>query len=364
MIAKLKKKATVGVKKNKKLEKKVSKKPKVKQEVQEIKEEPVEEVPKPPLKGISKRFNVKKNKVKTNESKTTTKEIKSGKGKNKGSKFGVVQIKCLPHGFFEEQLKGFFKQFGEVRRVRVVRSLKTGKSTGTAYIEFRVPEVAEIAAETMNNYLLMKCILKTKYISPENVSPKLMKPRVKVKIENGSEIVISSETCRRMKYVHTYNKRASTEEKAMKIQKKLDKKLEAKKRKLAEAGIDFDVDLVIKRPKPASKDEDPPKPEEEKEEVPEKIEKTKNKKKKAASKVLQVEEAPQADPKPSKTKKLKEKPAEKIKKLEKKKESLKPAPKVSKKKEAPKLIAKKVKAGQAGPKVGGKKAKKSQKVSK
>ncbi len=39
-------------------------------------------------------------------------------------KRGVIMVSHLPHGFFEDELKGFFSQFGKVLRVRVGRSPK------------------------------------------------------------------------------------------------------------------------------------------------------------------------------------------------------------------------------------------------
>jgi nucleolar protein 15 len=40
------------------------------------------------------------------------------------NKRGVVYIGHLPHGFYEEELKKFFSQFGEVSRVKVSRSCR------------------------------------------------------------------------------------------------------------------------------------------------------------------------------------------------------------------------------------------------
>lgn len=35
---------------------------------------------------------------------------------------GIVYLGHIPHGFYEEQMTDYFKQFGNVTRVRVVRS--------------------------------------------------------------------------------------------------------------------------------------------------------------------------------------------------------------------------------------------------
>jgi nucleolar protein 15 len=67
---------------------------------------------------------------------------------------GVVYLAHLPYGFFETQLRGFFAQFGEVSRIRLSRSKRSGRSKGYAWVEFEEPEVAKIVAETMNNYLM------------------------------------------------------------------------------------------------------------------------------------------------------------------------------------------------------------------
>lgn len=65
---------------------------------------------------------------------------------------GVIYIAHLPLGFFEPQLNAFFSQFGEVSRVRLFRSRKTGHSKGYAFVEFGLREVAQIAAETLDKY--------------------------------------------------------------------------------------------------------------------------------------------------------------------------------------------------------------------
>lgn len=62
--------------------------------------------------------------------------------------------------FLQHQMTEYFKQFGMVTNVRVVRSPRTGRSKGFAFVEFREPAVAEIVAETMNNYLMGKRLIK------------------------------------------------------------------------------------------------------------------------------------------------------------------------------------------------------------
>ncbi|KOX77427.1 MKI67 FHA domain-interacting nucleolar phosphoprotein-like [Melipona quadrifasciata] len=80
---------------------------------------------------------------------------------------GIIYLGHIPHGFYEEEMTDYFKQFGKITRVRIVRSKHTGKSRGYGYVEFMHPEVAKVAAETMNNYLMCGRLLKATYIPPE-----------------------------------------------------------------------------------------------------------------------------------------------------------------------------------------------------
>ena len=43
---------------------------------------------------------------------------------------GVVYIGHLPHGFYENELTGYFSQFGTIKRVRVSRNKKVGLKSG------------------------------------------------------------------------------------------------------------------------------------------------------------------------------------------------------------------------------------------
>lgn len=44
------------------------------------------------------------------------------------SERGVICLSHIPHGFYEEQIKNFFKQFGKVLKVRVARSKRVSFS--------------------------------------------------------------------------------------------------------------------------------------------------------------------------------------------------------------------------------------------
>ncbi|XP_072955100.1 uncharacterized protein [Typha angustifolia] len=87
----------------------------------------------------------------------------------------VLYIGHIPHGFYEEQMEGFFKQFGNIKRLRIARNKKTGNSKHYGFIEFENPEVAKVVADEINNYLLFEQILQIHLIPPEHVHPLLWK---------------------------------------------------------------------------------------------------------------------------------------------------------------------------------------------
>ncbi|KAI5648472.1 hypothetical protein M9H77_34477 [Catharanthus roseus] len=93
----------------------------------------------------------------------------------KENKATVLYIGRIPHGFYENEMEGFFKQFGTIKRLRVARNKKTGKSKHFGFIEFDSPEVAKVVAECMHNYLLFEHLLQVHLIPPERVHPKLWK---------------------------------------------------------------------------------------------------------------------------------------------------------------------------------------------
>ncbi|KAI7981951.1 putative RNA-binding protein C1827.05c [Camellia lanceoleosa] len=70
------------------------------------------------------------------------------------NKATVLYIGRIPHGFYENEMEGFFKQFGTIKKLRLAKNKKTGKSKHFGFIEFESPEVAKIVSECMLNYLI------------------------------------------------------------------------------------------------------------------------------------------------------------------------------------------------------------------
>ncbi|CAK9829551.1 MKI67 FHA domain-interacting nucleolar phosphoprotein-like [Anthophora retusa] len=150
---------------------------------------------------------------------------------------GLIYLGHIPHGFYEEQMTDYFSQFGKVTRVRVVRSRNTGKSRGYGYVEFMHPNVAKVAAETMNNYLMCGRLLKATYIAPEKqhvgfFHGKTWTKRFYPKVVNRNKII-------KMK-----NANVSSEKHKRFLQSTQDK-LAVLEKKLKEAGFDMKFTPVV-----------------------------------------------------------------------------------------------------------------------
>lgn len=54
----------------------------------------------------------------------SSQSVTRGEARGLGAGRGAIYVGHIPHGFFEEQMKKFFSQFGQVTRVRLARSKK------------------------------------------------------------------------------------------------------------------------------------------------------------------------------------------------------------------------------------------------
>ncbi|KAG0092679.1 MKI67 FHA domain-interacting nucleolar phosphoprotein [Podila epicladia] len=164
-----------------------------------------------------------------------------GQAKDKNTT-GVVYLGRIPHGFYEEQMQAYFTQFGKVLRLRLSRNKKTGKSKHYAFIEFASQEVADIVADTMDNYLLFGHQLKCKALQPSQIHPAMfVGANKKFKAIPWQKI---------SKDKHNAEKSASQ---IKQVAKKLLKNESAKRAKLADLGIEYDFPgykaSVLEKPK-------------------------------------------------------------------------------------------------------------------
>ncbi|KAJ2746022.1 nucleolar protein [Coemansia sp. BCRC 34301] len=151
-------------------------------------------------------------------------KLKKSKGKP-----GVIYIGRIPHGFYEEQMMGYFKQFGTIKRLRLSRNPSTGRSRHFAFIEFAHHEVAKIVAETMNNYLMFERLLKCFVVPEDKVHPQLFANR-------NARLVPGQ----RLRAHQAVLNRPRTQEQVEAQVNRLVAKENKKRSKLQAAGIDYD----------------------------------------------------------------------------------------------------------------------------
>lgn len=165
------------------------------------------------------------------------------KGDVSVDKATVLYIGRIPHGFYEDQMEGFFQQFGSIKRLKIARSRKTGKSKHYGFIEFEYPEVAKIVADCMHNYLLFEHMLQVQLIPPERVHPKLWKG-----VNRRQKTPVDFVQIERMKR----NKDRTLEE-HKKLLKAIMKRDRKRKSKIEAAGIEYECPEIEGANQPASK---------------------------------------------------------------------------------------------------------------
>lgn len=152
--------------------------------------------------------------------------------KSDGSKGkrGVIYIGRLPNGFEEKELRKYFEQFGEITRLRLSRNKKTGKSKHYAFLEFKEAEVAKVAAETMDNYLLMGHLLSVSVLDSDKVHEKLFV---------GANIKFKVVPYGKLNQLKHDKKKSKAEWE--KLSKNHANSIKSKQESLAAMGIDFDI---------------------------------------------------------------------------------------------------------------------------
>lgn len=165
---------------------------------------------------------------------SVNKVIKSASSSKASSKQkrGIIYIGRLPHGFYESELQKYFSQFGNIVNLKLSRNKKTGKSKHYAFIEFDNYEIAKIASETMDNYLLFGHLLKCNVIDESSAHSSLFDNQGKFKIIPWKKISKNK------------NDKPKSKEQWTKLLKKHESLKKAKEAELKSKGIDFDLSHI------------------------------------------------------------------------------------------------------------------------
>lgn len=170
-------KASKEEKKSSKTEQKKDKKNDTKEKAKEEDEEPMQDLKR--LKTLSGEKKSKKPRRSASEARRKGDNSKRGQSKRRRTyvnpQRGVILVSRVPHGFYEQQMREFFSQFGEITRLRLSRNKKTGKSKHFAFVEFKEREVATIVAHTMDGYMMFDRTLRVKYLTPNMIHPMALK---------------------------------------------------------------------------------------------------------------------------------------------------------------------------------------------
>ena len=150
----------------------------------------------------------------------------------------VIYIGHLPALFGEYELLSLLKQFGgTVTHVRISRSEKTGNSRGYAFIRILESDVADIIVNTLSGYLLFsqKAIGTHKRFVCHIVPPEKVHPRLFVK--HTCAIAMSKARKQKKLIQATQSKPLS---KVSAVSEKLVQQEQKKRKKIKDAGFDYD----------------------------------------------------------------------------------------------------------------------------
>jgi len=196
----------------------------------------------------SKKVNLKETEAKTYISLETptedNKEVKTPSYSEKKDR-GLVYISHVPHGFYEKQMREFFSQFGVVTNLRLGRSKKTGRSKGFAFVEFKYKEVAKIAADSMNNYLMFDKIVKCEVVPQEKCKPAVFRGKIQPHRPPGKADMFAAKK---------RHNAAKTDSQNQQRQVRQMSKLDKIREKLEKAGVTYSFEVADLAEKENAKD--------------------------------------------------------------------------------------------------------------
>uniref|UniRef100_A0A0A9W4Z4 MKI67 FHA domain-interacting nucleolar phosphoprotein-like protein n=1 Tax=Lygus hesperus TaxID=30085 RepID=A0A0A9W4Z4_LYGHE len=145
---------------------------------------------------------------------------------------GVVYFSNLPHGFYEKELRTYCTQFGVVTGVHIPRNAKNN-AKGFGFVEFKFPEVAQVVADTMNNYLMFNRLIKAKIVPLEE-----QKPWIFLRHKNSAKLAREKKVA-----ALTARTRILTPEEENAYKKKVEARVKRLKNKLEKQGINYDFEV-------------------------------------------------------------------------------------------------------------------------
>lgn len=154
---------------------------------------------------------------------------KARKASAEASESNVIYLGRIPHGFYEKQMMGFFKQFGHVRRLRLSRNRRTGNSKHYAFIQFEEPEVARIVASTMHDYRLFDHVLSCHVVPPNAIHDRMFV---------GANKTFKPQPFRAM--ARNKHNAPKSFEQQLKVNKRLVRKEKQTRKSLEALGIEYD----------------------------------------------------------------------------------------------------------------------------
>ncbi|UKK00771.2 nucleolar phosphoprotein [Theileria orientalis] len=105
----------------------------------------------------------------------------------------IIYVGNLPKELTEQHLKKYFNQFGNVVKIKLVKSKKTNRSKGYAFVQFENSEIAQIAADTMDKYLIDGKALKVHVKEEDQIVKHLFKRGRTMMIKNNKVKLMNSE---------------------------------------------------------------------------------------------------------------------------------------------------------------------------
>lgn len=116
----------------------------------------------------------------------------------------VIKLNNIPHGFYEDQMRKYFSQFGKVKNVVLIRSKKTHKSRGFGFVEFELPQVAKAASEAMHNYLFFHSVLKCRQMNRDDLPKNLFSKKYTGPNSVEAQKKVHNKSSRNLKHVQKY----------------------------------------------------------------------------------------------------------------------------------------------------------------